>query len=208
MSTDTDGVPPSVAPGSTDDAGAAETVESGAAWLQAEIQRRMAVARGGSGGRHARHGGPESAQARPDYRARHASDPAPAAAADPDDPDAATEPAAPGVAGSAGARPAPPRRTPWSAGAASAAAAWNASAGTGRATARSQGAGTDPAAVSPTGAGAEAAGGAAHGDAGTGSGVAADDRARGVAVGFGRRGRAERGCRSGHPGVERRRRWS
>ena len=76
MSTDTDGVPPSVAPGSTDDAGAAETVESGAAWLQAEIQRRMAAARSGSGGRHARHGGPEPAQARPDYRARHASDPA------------------------------------------------------------------------------------------------------------------------------------
>ena len=75
MSTDTDGTPPSVVPGSVDDAGASETVESGSDWLQAEIQRRMAAARRGSGGRHARHGGPDPEPARPDYRARHASDP-------------------------------------------------------------------------------------------------------------------------------------
>ncbi|HEX3261848.1 MAG TPA: hypothetical protein VHS35_25295, partial [Pseudonocardia sp.] len=101
MSTDTDGAPPSVAPESRGDPGAAETVESGAAWLQAEIQRRMAAARGGAGGRHARHGGPEPAQPRPDYRARHASDP-------PDPTSGHAEAAPDGQGHPAGVAPVPP----------------------------------------------------------------------------------------------------
>ena len=66
MSTDTDGAPPSVAPESRDDPGAAETVESGATWLQAEIQRRMAAARQRrqAGGTPA-HGGPDPPAPRP-----------------------------------------------------------------------------------------------------------------------------------------------
>lgn len=119
MSTDTDGVPPSVAPGSDDDAGAAETAEPGGTWLQAEIQRRMAAARNGSGGRHARHGGPEPTPARPEYRARHASAPPPPRAAPVDEAasgaDAAVTPAGP-------ARSADPADAVWRAGADPAAA--------------------------------------------------------------------------------------
>jgi hypothetical protein len=78
MSTDTDGAPPSVAPEPDSGSGSRETAdqgpESGTAWLQDEIQRRIAAARNGSGGRHARHGGPDPAPAQPDYRARHATD--------------------------------------------------------------------------------------------------------------------------------------
>ena len=82
MSTHTDGAPPSVAPEPESGSGSAKTAESGpepdtgsgAAWLQAEIQRRMAAARNGSGGRHARHGGPDPTPAQTEYQARHASD--------------------------------------------------------------------------------------------------------------------------------------
>ncbi|MDT7576559.1 MAG: hypothetical protein QOH17_2892, partial [Pseudonocardiales bacterium] len=87
MSTHTDGAPPSVAPEPDNGSGSAETAgsgsESGAAsgvtWLQAEMQRRMAAARNGSGGRHARHGGHDPAPAQSEYQARHASDRATAA---------------------------------------------------------------------------------------------------------------------------------
>jgi hypothetical protein len=82
MSTHTDGAPPSVAPEPDNGSGSAETAgsgsESGAAsgvtWLQAEMRRRMAAARNDSGGRHARHGGPDPAPAQAEYKARHASD--------------------------------------------------------------------------------------------------------------------------------------
>src|SRR5689334_1947326 len=89
----------------------------------------MAAARSGSGGRHARHGGSQPAQARPDYRARHASADAGPPAAEP--------------SGATGTGPIPPRRTPWSAGAESA-AAWNAVDGRGSVSA-------DPAAGSTRG---------------------------------------------------------
>ena len=87
MSTHTDGAPPSVAPEPNSGSGSAETAQSGAeldtesgvTWLQAEMQRRMAAARNGSGGRHARHGGPDPAPAQAEYQARHASDRANAA---------------------------------------------------------------------------------------------------------------------------------
>ncbi len=87
MSTHTDGAPPSVAPEPNSGSGSAETAQSGAeldtesgvTWLQAEMQRRMAAARNGSGGRHARHGGPDPTPAQAEYQARHASDRAGAA---------------------------------------------------------------------------------------------------------------------------------